>query len=164
MTEESPLTNSAAKPQKTGGEGAALSLLTDEKRQRSDMVLLRRAARGRWGVSDGARRTAQARLLEIIRKDTVEVPSMNGLVDSEGTADNNAIAAVRTLAVLNAQDQADDHHQDDDQNAKAGLVINAAAQMNDRQKIDLYIAAGRPDLLPERLREVATKEGLIAGD
>lgn len=151
MNEKSGPTNGTATS--GGGEGDALpNILTyDTKRARSDMVMIRQAARGKWGVSDKAKRTAQARLLEIIRKDTVEVPGMNGPVQSEGTADNNAIAAVRTLAILNAQDQADDHQEVEAEREAQRLkldAVKAIAGMNTSDKEALIRRAGMGSRLP----------------
>lgn len=161
MSEESPLTNSGANPVTNDSGRGDCAVDATKERDRGLVRRLYSRSPKRWdGVTDEVKKTVFSDL-EWARREARAKP------ESEADPLNGAkvvISVAKTIAVLEGANQADEHQADADANAKAGLVINAAALMNDRQKIDLYIAAGRPDLLPERLREVATKEGLIAGD
>jgi hypothetical protein len=163
-------------PENTGGVGG---LLSNPNRTISDANLIRRAISERWPVSLERRQRLVTILGQIAETDVFEIEKFetsDGGSESKGplrttgriTMPNhrNQIAAARTLVAMVAQNQADEHHADDDANSKAGLQLSAAqlaASMTDLQKINLYIASGRPDLIPARLRELAKKEGLIQG-
>lgn len=108
-----------------GGEGGKSQLLLST-RARRDARLVERAIREGWGVAPEMREAIKERLLAIVKKKTVDIPCGEGVFPSESVADSNAIAAARVAATINAQDQADDHHADDLQVAKANAMSNAA--------------------------------------
>lgn len=120
-----PRTKSKPTPAIEGGEGGRSSLLLNS-RARGDARLVERAVRDGWDISPEMRKAIKARLLSIVKKKTVDIPCGEGVFPSESVADSNAIAASRVAATINAQDQADDHHEDDLKVAQANAMSNAA--------------------------------------
>lgn len=93
----------------SGGQGDALTILADEKRAKSDTALVGRAVRLGWPIEQANKDEVVRRLLGIVRKKTIEVPTKEGSIDSAYHADGNAVAAARVLVSMDAQNQADAH-------------------------------------------------------
>ncbi len=98
------------------GEGQAIAngdFMGDGPKLKDDMRLLARAARRGWKVPDAVKDAAVERLRAIAAKSTVAMPMGDaGMVQAEYPADQNAIAAIRTLATLDGLDQTDHWKQD----------------------------------------------------
>lgn len=129
--------------------GARGVLLADPKLARSDVRMIERAVRERWIMPEGAFTDLPAAMLEIVTKESIKV------LDREGVAveidnDREKIAAARVLAVLEAQNQADEHHSDklhqDDKHLAVDMVA-ALAQQSREQKEALIRRAGLGHLL-----------------
>lgn len=90
-----------------GGDTGGLLTSNNPKEVREDLKLVERAVRKGWNIK--RKNMVQRRLYEIMEKTHVSVPTKNGMVDCDGPADSNAIAAARVLVAMNGQDQADDH-------------------------------------------------------
>lgn len=88
------------------GQGRT-TLLTDPHRLQSDIILIGRAVAEEWDIPDRA--TIVERLMEVVRKRSVEVMSKEGPIALEGPADANAIAASRVLAAMVGQNQSERH-------------------------------------------------------
>jgi hypothetical protein len=88
------------------GQGQTL-LLTDPHRLQSDIKMIGRAVAEEWDIPERA--TIIERLMEVVRKRSVEVMSKEGPIALEGPADANAIAASRVLAAMVGQNQAERH-------------------------------------------------------
>jgi hypothetical protein len=91
---------------KSGRGGDTGRLLTDPKKVTQDLRLLNRAVRSGWNIK--RKNMIKRRLEGILGKTVVSVPTKNGMVEVDGPADSNAIAAARVLVAMNGQDQADD--------------------------------------------------------
>ncbi len=114
-------------PEHARGEGFNIDnggLLADGSKLRDDMRLLARAARKGWGVSAEKKAWAVNRLQEIASKRTVDMPTAEGMVPSEYPADQNAIAAIRTLATLDGIDQTDHWNQDKNDRLDSGKLTD----------------------------------------
>jgi hypothetical protein len=86
-----------------------LTILSNEQHTISDLKTVARAIRRRWDISDETREVIGARLLKIMRKETVLAMTRDGPMRFDGPADSNAVAAARVFVAMNGQDQADDH-------------------------------------------------------
>lgn len=91
----------------TGRGGDSGRLLTNPNTVNKDLRLLNRAVRSGWNIR--RKNMIKRRLESVLLKETVSVPTKNGMVEVDGPADSNAIAAARVLVAMNGQDQADDH-------------------------------------------------------
>ena len=108
-----------------GGQGGDFSLLADPHRIQSDCAMARRAIREGWPVK--RREMVVERLEEIVEKRTLTIATATGIVEVEGPADSNAIAAARVLVAMDGLNQADDHLQDKNQRLDAGQATEAIA-------------------------------------
>ncbi len=113
------------------GEGEALTrsgLLQDGAKLKDDMRLVARAARLGWGVPKDLKQATIKRLGSIVAKTTVTMPAGEaGLVEAEYPADQNAIAAARTLATLDGLDQTDHWNADKNERLDAGKATERMA-------------------------------------
>lgn len=89
------------------GDSGGLLTSDNPKEIKKDLRMIEGAVRKGWNIK--RKNMIQRRLLEIMEKTHVSVPTKNGMVDCDGPADSNAIAAARVLVAMNGQDQADDH-------------------------------------------------------
>lgn len=111
-------------------------LLADPHRIGGDCAMLARATRHGWDIPAATRRAAVERMDAIVRRTAVTVATMNGPVEDEGTADRHAVAAARVLTAMAGQEQADAHHADNLEVARANAV-SAAAQAGLVKKVYL---------------------------
>ena len=82
------------------GERGEFAPLADPDDFNKDNRLVRRAIREGWPIGQAQRGIIVNRLMEIVQKRTVDVPTKEGMVASEAVADVNANAASKTLAGL----------------------------------------------------------------
>lgn len=102
-------------PERQRGAGKTI-MLADAKETKQDAKLIERAVRERWPIGPRKRFALVQRLAGIVEKSTIEVPVGGGefgpqMLELEGPADANAIAAGRVLVAMAAQNQADEHLQ-----------------------------------------------------
>ena len=94
--------------QHPSGTGLSTPFLRDSiSAEKADLALARRAVRERWPMSDAVRRNVMDRLLEVVDKRVVEVPTKTGPAFLDGPADANSVAAARVLVAMDAQNQAE---------------------------------------------------------
>lgn len=106
------------------GDSGGLLTSDNPKEIKKDLRMIEGAVRKGWNIK--RKNMIQRRLLEIVEKTHVSVPTKNGMVDCDGPADSNAIAAARVLVAMNGQDQADDHLalKINDQSDQPNTVVN----------------------------------------
>lgn len=84
-------------------------LLTSPRHVRRDCRELLSAVKKRWDIPD--KDAIVKRLFAILNKETVTATNAEGdEIVSEAAADRNAAAAAKVLLALEAQNQADEHH------------------------------------------------------
>jgi len=117
-----------------GLSGDVNSLLLDPKASKKDLAIARRAIREKWPISESTRRHLVKRLVKVTRKEAVLVEWGQGdektLMPMDGPADANAISATKVLVQMMGQNQADEHHADEQANPQppAGVNLNVAVQ------------------------------------
>lgn len=134
------------------GEGLSTPILVDPKMTKQDINLARRAIRERWPMTPEARAALTNRLLRIVDKEEVAVPTRDGGIEYvDSVADVNAISAARVLVAMEGQSQADQH-----------LIIKADDDANKVQGGDTFnigcvgqIALGQDPVSPEDARRQA---------
>ena len=106
------------------GDSGGLLTSDNPKEIKKDLRMIEGAVRKGWNIK--RKNMIQRRLLEIMEKTHVSVPTKNGMVDCDGPADSNAIAAARVLVAMNGQDQTDDHLalKINDQSDQPNTVVN----------------------------------------
>ena len=96
-----------------GGQGEEVrdptELLSDVTRVASDCKMIGRAIREEWDVPMDRRKGVINRMLRIVDKETVQIPTKDGTFDSEYHADGNSIAAAKVLHAMVGTNQADRH-------------------------------------------------------
>jgi len=91
-------------------DGIPNPILLDPHQEKRDCRLLERAVREGWPIKPEHRAAILNRLLRVIEKDEVAVPTRDGGVEFlEEPADRNAIAASKAVIAMAAQNQADEH-------------------------------------------------------
>lgn len=149
-------------PNKTrGGDTGGLLTSNNPREVRNDLKLLGRAVRSGWNIK--RKNMIKRRLEEIMQKTSVSVPTKNGMVDCDGPADSNAIAAARVLVAMNGQDQADDHLAIKNGQPESSTVVNITNNVSvDHRRIELARLAnklGARELLIDG-KPIATSEYL----
>lgn len=118
----------------------AMTLLADDHRLASDIKLAARAIRKRWPITETAKKTLVKRLNEIVTKKSVEVMTREGPVAMELPADTNAISAGRVLAMMESQNQSDEHHAEGETLSvnHSGAIVQAPIQqaMNEPEYLE----------------------------
>lgn len=88
--------------------GELNAVLMTSGEERKDIGLLRRAIRERWAGVETKAAAIVERLAEIVDKRSVEVVTKQGIVEVDGPADQNAIAAASVLVAMMGQNQRDE--------------------------------------------------------
>lgn len=118
-----------------GGDTGGLLTSNNTREVRKDLQLVERAVRSGWNIK--RKNMIKRRLLEIMEKTHVSVPTKMGTVDVDGPADSNAIAAARVLVAMNGQDQSDDHlaikHQAEQPNTVVNIHNNNVTTIDNRR-------------------------------
>lgn len=84
----------------SAGDGGDIDVLADPTHFRQDCRLVRRAVRSGWPIGPRKRRVIVDRLMSVVEKTSVEIPTATGSFASEAHADGNAVSAARTLASM----------------------------------------------------------------
>lgn len=106
------------------GRGLSEPTLLDPVRIRQDARLIERAIRHRWTIEDAKRPGIVDRLIGIVAKTEVGVMSKHGIVQLDGPADQNAIAAARCLVAMDALNQADERPVAGATQVNVGVAVN----------------------------------------
>lgn len=104
------------------GQGLSGDLLTEPHNLLRDIALTGSAVKQRWPIDDAKRGQLIERLMGVVLKETVSVPTKDGIFNLDGPADSNAVAASRVLVAAMAQNQADEHAAI----PKEGTTVNVA--------------------------------------
>lgn len=133
------------------GKGLLCSgLLQDPLAERKDIAMLSNIIkRNRWPIPDSVKPVLINRLCSIAAKDSVSVMTKGGLVAIDGPADTNSVAAIRVLALLEAQNQRDEHKLADAESdrSRAGDTYNLGCVGS--------ISLGQEPLTPEDAKRQA---------
>ena len=121
----------------------ASGFLENPLAERKDIAMLSNIIkRNRWPIPDEVKPQLVARLCAIAAKESVSVMTKNGPAAMDGPADVTAVAALRVLAMLEGQNQKDEHKLADAESAKpAGDTYNIGCVGQ--------IAMGQEPLTPE---------------
>lgn len=141
------------------GEGRSALDLRTEKDRAMTRRLLQQYPR-RWSAVSEAVKVQAVQDLEWARQEARDKPATE--FDPLAGA-KVVVSVVKTLALLERSNQLDEHHADEVAAKEKDQALAAAAlsaQLTDQQKIDLYIASGRQDLMPQRLRELWERQQL----
>jgi hypothetical protein len=84
------------------GKGGILKDTSSPHEVNKDIALIQRALKGRWNIKKKA--LIQDRLLEVLAKQEVTVPTKDGAITLDEPADRNAVAAARVLVQMHGQD------------------------------------------------------------
>lgn len=114
-----------------------LTLLTDPHRLQSDIKLAHRAVKERWPIVDKHKATLIERLMTVVNKEQVAVMTKAGPFLSDGEADKNAVAAARVLAMMEGQNQKDQHHAEGEKVQHEHIVDFNSRRARLIEKIDL---------------------------
>ncbi len=158
MIEESTPTNGATtSPNAAGGAGCALDLTCEKDRALVRTQLSRYPKR--WaGITDDVKDSIVDDL-KWARKQARECP---GTEFDPLAGAKVVISVARTLAMIEGQNQADDHHADKQANDDKRLVMDAvslAAQLEADDLVRLAIKTGDVAMLPPSLQERAKALG-----
>lgn len=104
------------------GQGLSGDLLTEPHNLLRDIALTGSAIKQRWPIDEAKRGQLIERLMGVVLKETVTVPTKDGIFNLDGPADSNAVAASRVLVAAMAQNQADEHAAI----PKEGTTVNVA--------------------------------------
>lgn len=123
------------------GRGISALFLTDPLSEVRDIKMIAQAVRKRWAIPDDVKQTVVERLHAIVERESVTTMTKNGMEHVEAVADQNSVAAARVLAMLEGQNQKDEHKLADAESAKAGDTYNIGCVGQ--------IAMGQEPLTPE---------------
>ena len=141
MTEKSP--NGPDGIQTPPGKGLSTPILLDPLAERKDIAMLSNIIkRNRWPIPDEVKPALIARLCDIAERTSVDIMTKEGLVALKGPADITAVAAIRVIAMLEGQNQKDEHKLAEAESAKpSGDTYNVGCVGQ--------IALGQEPLTPE---------------
>lgn len=92
------------------------------KGQLADVKLVSRAVREGWPIATKHKKTIVERLIEVVQKTEVSVPSKDGPQTCDGPSDRNAVAAAAVLKDMEKQNQDDYWKQNTNERLDAGKV------------------------------------------
>lgn len=112
----------------------------------------------RWGnLSEKFKEQIVTRLMNIVSKEEISVATKDGSRDDEVIADKNAIAAARVLAMLEAQNQKDEHHRDGIVGPRSKSKAGDSAVRNNVQ-ININQPPTVQDIIQEAIRSGACEQ------
>lgn len=143
--------NGQSPPDNAPGKGLlSFGFLQDPLAERKDIAMVSNIIkRNRWPIPDDVKPELIKRLCAIAAKKSVNVMTKSGLVPADGPADINAVSAIRVLAMLESQNQRDQHKLLDIESERksGGDTINVGCVGS--------IALGQEPLTPEDAKRQA---------
>lgn len=113
-----------------------LTILGDDHHTRADLRMIASAVRRRWPIPEERKREIITRMLEVVARREVDVPTGDGVFTSVDRADINAIRAAGVLASMEAQNQSDEHAADKNARIDAGKATDRTEVVEVELKFD----------------------------